>query len=140
LVVQYAAAIPYAPRPWKSPRFKIALLVALGYTISPHSSASALLITTQIRDDPPISNAPFGIRQISVYRPVGHPTARTTSVISTILVPRWHDPVAVSVALRVAQSQYRRSLRLRNDRTNGAWNSNRVRKLATTLEELGFER
>jgi hypothetical protein len=28
----------------------------------------------------------------------------------------------------------------RNDRTNGAWNSNRVRKLATTLEELGFER
>jgi hypothetical protein len=55
---------PYAPRPWKPPRFKIALLVARGYTISPHSSASALLIATQIRDDPPSSNAPFGIRQI----------------------------------------------------------------------------
>jgi hypothetical protein len=60
--------------------------VARGYTISPPSTASALLVATQIM-------LPWASAGSSVYRPVGHPTARTTSVIQTIVVPRWHQPV-----------------------------------------------
>jgi hypothetical protein len=53
-----------------------------------HSSAIAWLVATQIRDHPPISDARWASARSSVYRPVWHTTARTTSAIQTIVVPR----------------------------------------------------